>query len=752
MWGKESDRLRKMTIFVVGICSVFLTVFFSFTTSILSQNRPTVIMLLVPELTRQDIRALYQNAAFSFLNQAAIGEMNMRTAVSLRDIHSVLTLGTGTRAAGSEWGRNAYGLSEKRTAGLAMYRQYMGEVPAMVRNGTILFPYASVLAENNKQKNTGAIPGLLGETLKKHGIRRAVIGNSDMSGKVSRLSVLLTMDRRGVTPQGWIGEETLIHSPFFPGGKKTDYSFLAYHVRQWQKRGTGFIAVELGDLVRLARYQSVISTQRYLQLRQQVMEEIAKFTETLTKERTQGQKIVLLSASLPDSEIAEKKRMAPVLLWEDGRGGGILTSGTTRQPGLAANIDMAPTILTWFGIQPPIEMKGMPLRTEREIGHDEFWKKAERIDHIYATRPAVLYPYVGMTITVLVLSSVLLFSFDRWKSTKEKALRILSYLLPFVLLVPFLLLLLPVVPGLPPPFLVVLLVSGVGLGFAHLLQRLSFAACYFWIGIINWVPLLLDGFTGGGLIRGSYLGYDPVIGARYYGIGNEYMGVLLGAFILSIAMAGEMQRRHARRLVLTLLILITGLVIFYMAWPEGGSKAGGILVFLAALVYGIPAFSGFAWRKRYVAALLGIGMAAACLLFVLNYQAAGAEQSHIGRAVGELARGNWQEIGRIIERKLTMNWRLILASIWSKLFIASFIVSLLLIYYQSERVGRIKREYPWLTIGIKTISFGSFVALLVNDSGIIAAALAMLYALVPILYRLLWNGEASKEYTKHAPI
>jgi hypothetical protein len=217
-------------------------------------------------------------------------------------------------------------------------------------------------------------------------------------------------------------------------------------------------------------------------------------------------------------------------------------------------------------------------------------------------------------------------------------------------------------------------------------------------------------------------------------------------------MAGEMQRRHARRLVLTLLILITGLVIFYMAWPEGGSKAGGILVFLAALVYGIPAFSGFAWRKRYVAALLGIGMAAACLLFVLNYQAAGAEQSHIGRAVGELARGNWQEIGRIIERKLTMNWRLILASIWSKLFIASFIVSLLLIYYQSERIGRIKREYPWLTIGIKTISFGSFVALLVNDSGIIAAALAMLYALVPILYRLLWNGEASKEYTKHAPI
>ena len=33
--------------------------------------------------------------------------------------------------------------------------------------------------------------------------------------------------------------------------------------------------------------------------------------------------------------------------------------------------------------------------------------------------------------------------------------------------------------------------------------------------------IVLDIATGGSMIRNSVLGYDPIIGARYYGIGNE---------------------------------------------------------------------------------------------------------------------------------------------------------------------------------------------------------------------------------------
>lgn len=48
--------------------------------------------------------------------------------------------------------------------------------------------------------------------------------------------------------------------------------------------------------------------------------------------------------------------------------------------------------------------------------------------------------------------------------------------------------------------------------------------------------LLLDTVTGGELQRYSVLSYDPMAGARYYGIGNEYMGILLGATIIGHAL------------------------------------------------------------------------------------------------------------------------------------------------------------------------------------------------------------------------
>ena len=44
--------------------------------------------------------------------------------------------------------------------------------------------------------------------------------------------------------------------------------------------------------------------------------------------------------------------------------------------------------------------------------------------------------------------------------------------------------------------------------------------------------LLLDIVSGQNLIKNSLLGYDPIIGARYYGIGNEYVGILIGAVLV----------------------------------------------------------------------------------------------------------------------------------------------------------------------------------------------------------------------------
>src|SRR5690606_32230034 len=55
------------------------------------------------------------------------------------------------------------------------------------------------------------------------------------------------------------------------------------------------------------------------------------------------------------------------------------------------------------------------------------------------------------------------------------------------------------------------------------------------IGSLITIALLADGMFGAVGIKHSLLGYDPVVGARFYGIGNEYMGVLVGSTILAVS-------------------------------------------------------------------------------------------------------------------------------------------------------------------------------------------------------------------------
>ena len=59
------------------------------------------------------------------------------------------------------------------------------------------------------------------------------------------------------------------------------------------------------------------------------------------------------------------------------------------------------------------------------------------------------------------------------------------------------------------------------------------------VALITAGLIIVDVIRGGVWIRYSFLGYDPVGGARYYGIGNEYMGILIGSAIMGWALLRE---------------------------------------------------------------------------------------------------------------------------------------------------------------------------------------------------------------------
>ena len=112
--------------------------------------------------------------------------------------------------------------------------------------------------------------------------------------------------------------------------------------------------------------------------------------------------------------------------------------------------------------------------------------------------------------------------------------------------------------------------------------------------------------AGNPLMKASILGYDPIVGARFYGIGNEYMGFLLGATLMGTAALLEKYRldRQPARLV-SMVILIT--VFLTLALPSLGTNVGGAM----AAFFGFGTFLVLVFKGRITKkdlAWLGLGL------------------------------------------------------------------------------------------------------------------------------------------------
>ena len=260
------------------------------------------------------------------------------------------------------------------------------------------------------------------------------------------------------------------------------------------------------------------------------------------------------------------------------------------------------------------------------------------------------------------------------------------------------------------------------------LRRMPIVPLLLVLGLLGCVPVALDGIFGGTLIEKSFLGYDPIKGARYYGIGNEYMGVVLGSAILTCA--AWLERRKS-----------------------DGPAAGGPFLFVVGLLFcgsllgdqcggALAAAAGFgtAYYRFFRRDGMGAGIGSPCfssflgggLLVGVNLLF-DDQPSHIGRALSYLLAGDVDEIAHIIMRKLEINLRLLRVSSWGKVLITSLFVLTLISYRPFRGLKWMKEHYPKLYNGFASIGVGALAALALNDSGLVSAATAIIYAVVPFL-------------------
>ncbi|RAV13851.1 hypothetical protein DQG23_32745, partial [Paenibacillus contaminans] len=172
-----------------------------------------------------------------------------------------------------------------------------------------------------------------------------------------------------------------------------------------------------------------------------------------------------------------------------------------------------------------------------------------------------------------------------------------------------------------------------------------------------------------------------------------------------------------------------------------GTNAGGAVT--ASIAFGI------AWRRMHggpgaaprgrglLRGVGGVALAAAAglaaLWLVNRAMPAAGPPSHIGRAMQQLADGRLDLIGLIVVRKLQMNAHLIGVSIWSKVVLTGIFVMAVLVLRPRGVFRRWLAEYPYIMHGIAANLVGAIAALLLNDSGIVAAGTMIGFITVPLL-------------------
>jgi hypothetical protein len=232
------------------------------------------------------------------------------------------------------------------------------------------------------------------------------------------------------------------------------------------------------------------------------------------------------------------------------------------------------------------------------------------------------------------------------------------------------------------------------------------------------------------------MGYDPIVGARFYGIGNEYMGILIGSIIIGSTSLLTRFPRWRKFLIIFIggLYLIT---IYILAAPQLGTNVGGTIAATGAFLTTLILLSGRSLSiKNVILIILGV---VAVLVAFMTYDLNRPSwlQSHIGRNTALVLHGGWPVVLDIIQRKSELNIKLVRYTIWSRIFLAS-LGSLVLLFYRPVGVmAAIRNKYPDLFRGFIGVTTASILALIFNDSGIVAAATTMVFGAPPMVYLVL---------------
>ena len=684
-------------------------------------------LILVPSFSFKELDWLVEhNKEDKLWNSGAYGAVNLRPDGAYSYLNNTVSISTGRRALGvKDWNGFEKGeeINEQPVENLFFQRH------GFELSTQIIHPSLHLLSTKNEQGSFRAHIGWFGELLKQENVDAFVLGNADTADERVRYGSLLVMDKSGGA-QGSLFD-TVDKSSTAPAGLKMNKDKLVDQLINIQKKSTSsFTVVEWGDIHRLYSEKEKIAPQYYKIVYRETLTHLEKTIKDIV-DKSKGE-VWFLSPKVNSESYNRKDQLGPLWLWKSSEEGQYaLYSATTRRESLISNLDLVDSWLESLNIDRNLSLGMGQALERREISkgsYEQFQKQIEKINVVYKNRGKVLSSYVTSLVVLLITVSLLIFIFKE----KEKWLSLASLLLLSAVLSPLLFLvtsaLISFFPSMTYAFLILLL-SVIG---AYLLKKWSSFPFSHACALFT-VVMTIDIVTGGHLIAGSFLGYDPVIGARYYGIGNEFAGVYISSAILMLSPYIKLSKGKT-------FILLNGVLLFLLVMlgassfgANAGASLSAVLIFLFVIfqlyVKKINLFKKIILAASIIFLMLG-------LLYLLQMS---QPSSHITIAFQQVMDGNFQVIMDTIKRKLQMNWKIFKVSYWTQLFVTSYLLLGLTLW--RGRKEKLSGEQALL---INCAIVGSIALLLLNDSGIVAAATSM-FITVSVYYGWKMNMVGSKQ-------
>lgn len=507
--------------------------------------------------------------------------------------------------------------------------------------------------------------------------------------------------------------------------KNNDYQSLLKETKSFIYQNTRCIVfLDLNDLNYLDTNYQDLTLDLYQEKRNLLMKKISSFLTNIINTADHNNACMLIVSPYPSiKDLKQRAYLTPLIYHVPNNNGGIISSNSTKQQGLSIIHDIPISILSFFNIPQPHSLTGSSLQfNDFNYPLPFLLDTYKNILDNNKQRPIILKGFVLIEI-ILVLSSLLLLL------KKHPLLIYVHKILISYTSIPLLLLILPILPTSRIEYRLLFLLVGVlfFITLSFIVKNTFKYLSYLYLATTLFV--LFDILNHSSLMKMSLLGYDPISGSRYYGLGNEYMGVLLGSSIMSIALLMERisikkdLSKYTTILFFLFFIIITGIV----ALPQFGTNVGGSIAFcLTYLFYFMLIYKQDLNIKKLITASF-ICLGCLVILFVYDLHRPIETQSHIGMTARQIKQSGLLSLLPIFTRKITMNIKLIHYSIWSRVFITLLSAMTLLFYKPPGLVLNILSKYPILRKGFSAGVFGSIIVLIVNDSGIVAAATSMIY-------------------------